>query len=94
MRFLVALEVRERNPLLLLGVMLLCQVSGINKLDQITALVDYRDEPYDITSLQDFFTFSLYTKSLRLKYAIIKLIYRNNHPPFPLNCYRTHSPKL
>ena len=41
------------------------------------------------------------TQPLRSKYAIIIVIYRKNHPPFPLNCYlyalqtnRTHSPKL
>ena len=41
------------------------------------------------------------TQPLRSKYAIIIVIYRKNHPPFPLNCYlyaqqtyRTLSPKL
>ena len=41
------------------------------------------------------------TQLLRSNYAIIIVIYRRNHPPFPLNCYlyakqtyRTYSPKL
>ena len=52
------------------------------------------DEPYDITSLPRLFHDDTQFKwrfrckqSLHLKYARIKLIYRNNHPPLPLNCY-------